>query len=93
MGIDMAKRKPRPNRDHAQKKHRPDASDEVIAQQLEDLLTPAIDAQASYYRKLGLRARILSLPLMVAAVLTLLWRCARTVPDASPRGFALVSSG
>lgn len=70
----MAKRKPRPNRDHAQKKHRPDASDEVIAQQLEDLLTPAIDAQASYYRQLGLRARILTLPLMVAAVLTLLWR-------------------
>ena len=74
MGIDMAKRKPRPNRDHAQKKHRPDATDEVIAQQLEDLLTPAIDAQASYYRTLGLRARILTLPLMVAAVLTLLWR-------------------
>lgn len=70
----MAKRKPRSNRDHAQKKQRPDVSDEVIAKQLEDLLTPAIDAQASYYRKLGLRARILTLPLMVAAVLTLLWR-------------------
>ena len=70
----MAKRKPRPNRDHAQKKQRPDVSDEVIAQQLEDLLTPAIDAQASHYKRLGLRARILTLPLMVAAVLTLLWR-------------------
>lgn len=70
----MAKRRPRSNRDHAQKKHRPDASDEVIAQQLAELLTPAIDAQASYYRRLGLRTRILTLPLMVAAVLTLLWR-------------------
>ncbi len=70
----MAKRKPRSNRDHAQKKQRPDVSDKVIAQQLEDLLTPAIDAQARYYRQLGLRARILTLPLMVAAVLTLLWR-------------------
>ena len=70
----MAKRKLRTNRDHAHKKQRPDASDGVIAKQLEALLTPAIDAQASYYRKLGLRARILTLPLMLAAVLTLLWR-------------------
>lgn len=70
----MAKHKPRPNRDHAHQKQRPDASDEVIAKQLEELLTPAIDAQASHYKRLGLRARILTLPLMVAAVLTLLWR-------------------
>ncbi len=48
--------------------------DETIAQQLEDLLTPAITAQQGYYRQLGLRDRILNLPLMVAAVLTLLWR-------------------
>jgi hypothetical protein len=70
----MAKRKARTNRDHAHQNQRPDASDAVIAQQLEALLTPAIDAQASHYRRLGLRARILTLPLMVAAVLTLLWR-------------------
>lgn len=48
--------------------------DEVIAQQLEALLTPAITAQENYYRQLGLRDRILNLPFMVAAVLTLLWR-------------------
>ena len=48
--------------------------DEVIAEQLEDLLTPAITAQENYYRQLGLRDRVLTLPLMVAAVLTLLWR-------------------
>jgi Transposase DDE domain len=70
----MAQRKARTNRDHAHQKQRPDASDAVIAQQLEALLTPAIDAQASHYRRLGLRERILTLPLMVAAVLTLLWR-------------------
>jgi Transposase DDE domain len=70
----MAKRKVRTNRDHAHQNQRPDASDAAIAQQLEALLTPAIDAQASYYRRLGLRERILTLPLMVAAVLTLLWR-------------------
>ncbi len=48
--------------------------DQVIASQLEALLTPAITAQENYYRQLGLRDRILNLPLMVAAVLTLLWR-------------------
>jgi hypothetical protein len=48
--------------------------DEVIAAQLEKLVTPAITAQENYYRKLGMRDRILNLPLMVAAVLTLLWR-------------------
>lgn len=48
--------------------------DEVIAEQLERLLTPAITNQENYYRKLGLRERILNLPLMMAGVLTLLWR-------------------
>ncbi len=56
------------------KRWRPMAEDEVIANQLEALLTPAITAQENYYRQLGLRDRILNLPLMVAAVLTLLWR-------------------
>ena len=62
------------NRDHAKKTQRPMVEDEVIAQQLEALLTPAITKQENDYRKLGLRDRILNLPLMVAAVLTLLWR-------------------
>jgi len=62
------------NRDHAKKKQRPMVEDEVIAEQLERLLTPAITNQENYYRKLGLRERILNLPLMMAAVLTLLWR-------------------
>lgn len=53
---------------------RPMLEDEVIAQQLEALLTPAITAQENYYRQLKLRDRILNLPLMVAAVFTLLWR-------------------
>jgi hypothetical protein len=62
------------NRDHAKKKQRPMVEDEVIAKQLERLLTPAITNQENYYRKLGLRERILNLSLMMAAVLTLLWR-------------------
>ncbi|NJR32261.1 MAG: IS4 family transposase [Chamaesiphon sp. CSU_1_12] len=48
--------------------------DEVIAAQLEQLLTPAVLNQSSYYSQLGLRDRILNLPLMVAAVMTLIWR-------------------
>lgn len=62
------------NRDHAKKTTRPMLEDEEIASQLSALLTPAITSQENYYRQLGLRARILNLPLMVAAVLTLLWR-------------------
>ncbi|WP_041639533.1 hypothetical protein [Trichormus azollae] len=60
------------NRDHGKRKQRPMVEDEVIAQQLEILLTPAITNQENYYRKLGLRQRILNLPLIMAAVLTLL---------------------
>ncbi len=62
------------NRDHAKKTLRPMVEDEVIADQLSALLTPAITGQENYYRQLGLRDRILNLPLMMAAVLTLLWR-------------------
>lgn len=36
--------------------------DEVIAHQIEVLLTPAITAQENYYCQLGLRDRILNLP-------------------------------
>ena len=39
-----------------------------------DLISPAVANQMAYYRQLGLRSRILNLPLMVAAVLTILWR-------------------
>ena len=48
--------------------------DELIAQQLEALLTPAMLNQENSYCQLKLRDRILNLPLMMAAVLTLLWR-------------------
>lgn len=69
------------NRDHAKKTQRPMVEDEVIANQIEALLTPAITAQENYYRQLGLRDRILNLPFMVAAVLTLLWRDVASVTE------------
>ena len=68
--------------------------DEVIASQLEVLVTPAITAQENYYRQLGLRDRILNLPLMVAAVLTkAVARCGgsyRTDKNVSQRRFFVV---
>ena len=63
----MAKKKRR-NPDHVRRRNVPGPDNEVIEGQLTELLTPAINAQRDYYRQLGLRSRILTLPLMVAAV-------------------------
>ena len=48
--------------------------DRVIAEHLTALLTPVITSQSTFFRELGLRDRFLTLALMVAAVVTLLWR-------------------
>ena len=68
----MSKKKINP--DHVRRRNRPSANDEVIEQQCKELLSPAVFNQEAYYRSLGMRSRILNLPLMVAAILTLLWR-------------------
>ena len=52
----------------------PGQDNEVIAERLKELVLPAVMAQLAYFRSLGLRDRILSLPVMLATVLTLLWR-------------------
>lgn len=62
------------NADHVRRNNVPGPDNEVIEAHLEALLSPAVYGQSAYYRSLGLRERILNLPLMVAAVLTLLWR-------------------
>jgi hypothetical protein len=61
-------------RDHARNRSHPNVNNEVISQQLEDLVKPCVYNQLAYYRSLGMKERILSLPLMLAAVLTLVWR-------------------
>jgi len=61
-------------RDHARNRSYPNIDNKAISQQLEDLLKPCVYNQLGYYRSLGMRERILSLPLMLAAVLTLVWR-------------------
>ena len=61
-------------RDHAKNRSHPNVDNEVISRQLENLVKPCVDNQLADYRSLGMRERILSLPLMLAAVLTLVWR-------------------
>ncbi|VEP11921.1 transposase [Hyella patelloides LEGE 07179] len=61
-------------RDHARNRTHPNVDNEAISRQLEQLLKPCVYNQLSYYRSLGMRERILGLPLMLAAVLTLVWR-------------------
>ena len=78
------------NRDHAKKTQRPMVEDRVIAEHLTALLTPTITSGSRFFRDLGLRERILTLPLMVAAVLTLLWR---DVPSVTELGRLLETEG
>lgn len=61
-------------RDHARNRSHPNVDNEAISQQLEDLVKPCVYNQLAYYRSLGMRERILGLPLMLAAILTLVWR-------------------
>lgn len=61
-------------RDHARNRTHPNVDNEAISRQLEQLLKPCVYNQLAYYRSLGMRERILGLPLMLAAVLTLVWR-------------------
>ncbi len=49
-------------------------ADEHIVARLTELVHPATLRLVSYYHQLGLRERILTLPVMVAFVLSLIWR-------------------
>lgn len=51
-----------------------------VEARLTALASPAVYGLANYYRQLGLRERILTLPVMVAMVLTMIWR---QVPSAN----------
>lgn len=79
----MSKAKQPRNADHVRRKNAPMVKNEVIEERLKSLLTPAILGQQGYARLLGLRERILSFPVMVAAVLTLLWRQVPSVCELS----------
>src|SRR5579859_2024299 len=67
-------RPPALNRDHARPRNAPAPLDAAMEEHLTTLVSPATYALTDQYRRLGLRFRILSLPVMVALVLTLIWR-------------------
>lgn len=56
--------------------------DEQIEARLKELINPAIYAQLDAYRAMGLRHRLLTLPVMVAFVLSLIWRQIGSVREA-----------
>lgn len=62
------------NPDHIRKRNVPAPDNQAVNKQITELLSPMVYSQQAYYQSLGMRERILTLPLMLAAVLTLLWR-------------------
>jgi hypothetical protein len=62
------------NRDHARPRTAPAPTTAAVEARLTDLISPATFALAEQYRQLGLRWRVLTLPVMVALVLSLIWR-------------------
>jgi hypothetical protein len=61
-------------RDHARRRHQPASSDPAIEAHLTQLVRPATYALVDQYHRLGLRERILTLPVMVTLLLSLIWR-------------------
>jgi len=55
--------------------------DDHIAARLTEIVHPATLGQVAHYHQLGLRERVLSLPVMVALVLSLIWRQVGGVSD------------
>ena len=56
--------------------------DDKIQERLEQMIHPATYAQIAGYQALGLRERVLTLPVMVAFVLSLMWRHLGSVSEA-----------
>src|SRR3990172_6258327 len=69
------------NRDHARPRNQPNPSDSQIEARLTELVSPATYGLVNYYHRLGLRERILTLPVMVAMVLTMVWRQVPSVKE------------
>jgi hypothetical protein len=55
--------------------------DEQTAQRIKEVIHPATLAQVKYYQQLGLRERTLTLPVMVAVVISLVWRQMASVSE------------
>jgi hypothetical protein len=69
------------NRDHARPRTAPAPASPAVEARLSELISPAAFALGDEYRRLGLRARVLSLPVMVGVVLMLVWRQVPSVSE------------
>ena len=69
------------NPDHIRRRNVPAPDNQAMSEHLQKLLSPMVYNQQAYYRSLGLRDRILTLPLMVAAVVTLVWHQVPSVTE------------
>jgi len=70
----MADHKKHRNPDHVRRGNVPGPENETLQARFEELLRPAIYAQLAYYCSLKMWNQILGLPLMITAILALLWR-------------------
>jgi hypothetical protein len=69
------------SRDHARPRTVPAPAAPAVEAHLQDLLAPLTAQLHAEYRRLGLRSRLLSLPVMVALVVTLIWRQVPSVSE------------
>jgi hypothetical protein len=67
-------RPPELNRDRARPLNAPAPTDLAVEAHLAELVSPATFGLTNYYHRLGKRWRILNLPVMVAMILTMVWR-------------------
>jgi hypothetical protein len=65
-----------------EKRPTPAPPDALIEQRLTELIHPATFAQVAQFQAMGLRERVLTLPVMVAFVVSLLWRHIGSVGEA-----------
>ena len=80
----MSKKVYRPvilKRDHARPRNQPCLSDAAVAARISDVVSPQTFALVRQYHTLGLRTRILTLPVMLAFVLALIWRQVPSVSE------------
>lgn len=74
-------RTPHLNRDRARPLNVPAPSDPVVKQRLTELIQPVTYGLVDYYHRLGLRERMLTLPISVAMVLAMVWRQVPSVAE------------
>jgi hypothetical protein len=83
-------RPPDLSRDHARPRTAPAPASPAVEARLTELVSPVAFALGDEYRRLGLRERVLALPVMVAVVLAMVWR---QVPSVAELGRLLEREG